>query len=251
MLDNIIIDNLKRVDPDRYRAAMFAPSAQRQALLTLYAFHAELAKIPELVSEAMIGDIRYQWWRDAVEEIYGKGTVRKHEVTLPLAEIVKTYDIPRYWLDRLINGRNRDLDPTPFASLERASEYCRETSGVLMQIAAHIVEPKADLDAICDLGEAWGLTGLSRSWKFYTGGMLLNLNFEDVLDAALNRYDKSAQLLAGAKAELMPAIAYGALIPKFHKIMTKNTYDPHKQSPNYGVLSKQIRLMGAIIRGKI
>ena len=64
MLSLEVIERVKNADPDRCRAAMFAGKDLRQNLLTLYAFHYELAKIPELVSEPMLGAIRYQWWRD-------------------------------------------------------------------------------------------------------------------------------------------------------------------------------------------
>jgi len=44
MLNETLIANLKAVDPDRYRSALFADKVSREKLLTLYAFHAELAK---------------------------------------------------------------------------------------------------------------------------------------------------------------------------------------------------------------
>ena len=45
---------LKAADPDRVRAAMFSDEEARARLMLLYAFHLELAKVPELVSESMI-----------------------------------------------------------------------------------------------------------------------------------------------------------------------------------------------------
>ena len=77
---------VQSADPDRLRAAQLADKEGRERLLILYAFHLELAKVPELVSEPMIGDIRYQWWRDAVAEIYETNSVRKHEITTPLRQ---------------------------------------------------------------------------------------------------------------------------------------------------------------------
>ena len=70
MISTPTLEQLKAADPDRCRAAMFADKTTRERLLLLYAFHYELAKVPELVSEPMIGAIRYQWWRDAITEIY-------------------------------------------------------------------------------------------------------------------------------------------------------------------------------------
>jgi len=138
MLNPAVIDTLKKADPDRCRAAMFADEALRQKLLTLYAFHYELAKVPELVSEPMLGAIRYQWWRDCVDEIYTGKPVRRHEVATPLSEVLREAEIPRFWVDRLIDGRERDIDPRPFGTLDETKQYCQDTSGQLMQIALQL-----------------------------------------------------------------------------------------------------------------
>jgi len=45
MLPSSVITSLKKVDPDRFRAALFAQSDQRERLNLLYAFHYELALI--------------------------------------------------------------------------------------------------------------------------------------------------------------------------------------------------------------
>jgi len=134
MLTQPVIDTLKKADPDRCRAAMFGEAATRGKLLTLYAFHYELAKVPELVSEPMLGAIRYQWWRDCVDEIYTDKPVRRHVVATPLAEVLRASDVPRFWIDRLIDGRERDIDPRPFADMDAARAYCQATSGQLMQL---------------------------------------------------------------------------------------------------------------------
>lgn len=251
MLDNTLIDNLKRVDPDRYRAAMFADKADRDALLTLYAFHAELAKVPELVSETMIGQIRYQWWRDALEEIYTDKPVRKHEVATPLAKLIKSHDIPRYWLDKLIDGRERDLDATPFKNLDAARVYCHNTSGALLRVAAYIVDPQSNEDHMLSLGEAWGMIGLARSWKFYQNGMLENVEFEALLEAARQTRRDTIKEMGKARPAVMPAIAYIGLIPKFISRMNTAGYDPEVQMPDYPVFLKKFRLMGGVLTGKV
>ena len=67
---------------------MAAPVAAREKLFPIYAFNVEVARAPWVASEPMIGEMRLQWWRDALEEIAeGKG-VRQHEVTTPLASVL-------------------------------------------------------------------------------------------------------------------------------------------------------------------
>ncbi len=251
MLNGSVIDNLKKIDPDRYRASLFADNTHRERLAVIYAFHAELAKVPEIVSEPMLGAIRYQWWRDAVAEIYSAENVRAHEVTTPLQSVIKNTDIPRFWLDKLINGRERDLDPTPFEGLDSAVDYCRNTSGVLIEIASQSVSPETKMPYIGMLGEAWGLVGLARAWSYYRSTMLSNLDFEGLCDAAQSKYSEASQGLGRVSSEVVPAIAYTALIPEYLKRLRRDEFDPSTDKVNYQAYRKQWRLMQAVMRGRI
>lgn len=245
-----LIANLKMVDPDRYRSALFADKAARGKLMTLYAFHAELAKVPELVSEPMLGEIRYQWWRDCIEEIYSGSIVRKHEVATPLADVLRGCDVPRFWADRLIDGRARDLDPQPFRSIDDTKAYCAQTSGVLMQMAVHILGGEAD-DAVLAAGKAWGLTGIARSWKYYTNGMLSEISFEEMCGAAKASHARAKGGLDKLSPAAFPAVAYTALVPKFLAKLTQSGHDAAMQSVQYAPVLKQLRLMGAVMTGRI
>jgi len=242
------IDALARVDPDRRRAAMFAPKAVRDDLLTLYAFHYELAKIPEWVSEPMVGAIRYQWWRDAVDEIYSGNAVRAHEVTTPLAGVLTRRGIPRFAIDKLIDAREHDIEAAPFADMSAARDYAASTSGRLMAIAAKIAAPDYEGEAPMMLGRSWGMAGLLRAYGYYNKGMLLNLNYADIRAATLEDYEAAR---AKFPAELVPAIAYAALVPKFIRKSSGSSFDPLKTQLSLSPLSKQIRMMRVVITGRI
>ena len=250
MLSEPTLQQLKSVDPDRLRAAVFADKAGRERLQLLYAFHYELAKVPELVSEPMIGQIRYQWWRDAVAEIYESKPVRKHEIATPLTEVFLNHDVPRFWVDRLIDGRERDLDPRPFANLEEAKVYCRQTSGVLMQIAVKLLGAEPD-EAVLSAGEAWGLAGLARAYGHYQKGMLSELDFKALCSAAQESRKKAFIGLKDLPSSAFPAVAYAALVPKFITRLTHSKHDPATMTVSYGPLLKQLRLMGAVMRGRV
>jgi len=250
MLSEPTLKQLKSVDPDRLRAAVFADTAGRERLQLLYAFHYELAKVPELVSEPMIGQIRYQWWRDAIAEIYEGKPVRQHEIATPLAKVLTEYDVPRFWLDRLIDGRERDLDPRPFINLEEAKDYCRQTSGVLMQIAVKLLGGEPD-EAVLAAGEAWGLTGLARAYGYYQKGMLSEVAYKDICKAAQESRNIAAKGLKALSNSAFPAVAYAALVPKFISRLTHSKHDPVTMTISYGPLLKQLRLMGAVMRGRV
>lgn len=241
---------LKKADPDRFRAALMSDAQGRADLLILYAFHYELAKVPEVTSEPMLGQIRYEWWREAIDEIYSDREVRRHEISTPLQEMLLRTEVPRFWIDRLIDGRARDLDPQPFEDLSAAREYCRQTSGTLMQIAVKVLggEPT---DGVLDAGEAWGLTGLARSYGYYHDRILQKIAHEDLTNAAQGVHANARAGLAKTETSIFPAIAYAALVPSFLKRATKPGFDPLTDKVRYGPLSKQARLMISALRGRI
>ena len=64
-----VIADVRQRDRDRYLAVLYAPAPLRPALFALHGFDLELASIVVGTAEAMIGEIRLAWWREAVEAI--------------------------------------------------------------------------------------------------------------------------------------------------------------------------------------
>ena len=62
----IVREEARDLDHDRYLAALLAPAPARDALMTVAAFHGEIARIPTSVREPAMGAIRLQWWRDTL-----------------------------------------------------------------------------------------------------------------------------------------------------------------------------------------
>ena len=157
-------EDLRRSDPDRYLTAMFAPPPYRDYLFTLYAFNVEIAKIREVVSEPMLGEIRLQWWRDVIEEIYG-GTVRRHAVAAALRDVVAAKRLSRRYFDGLIDARANDLSDEPPATMAALVDYADGTSANLVALALEALDARDDHVAAIgrEFGIAWALAGLIRA----------------------------------------------------------------------------------------
>src|SRR5271154_3616507 len=154
-------EQVRRYDRDRFLTALFAPAAQREDLLALYAFNLEIAKIRETVTEPMLGRIRLQWWREALAE-FEQGAVRQHAVAGPLADAVRRRALPVAALTRLIDGRERDIEPDPPADLAALEDYAAQTSAGLVELALAVLDadqPEARA-AARHVGIAHGLAGL-------------------------------------------------------------------------------------------
>ena len=160
---------LRARDRDRFLACLFAPAEQREALFALYAFNLEVAKTAEVVSEPMLGQIRLQWWREALDQAYGAGPLRKHQVAAPLGAAIRAHGLERADFERLIDAREADLDPAPPADLAGLERYAADTSATLQGLALAIlgVADDAAEAAARQVGIAWALTGLLRAVPFH------------------------------------------------------------------------------------
>src|SRR3981189_3867719 len=90
-------------DRDRYQTALFAPARRREALLALYAFNYEIARVRETVTQPMLGQIRLQWWRENIAAAFEGGPFRHHPVVEPLAAVIRDLRLTRDHFDRLID----------------------------------------------------------------------------------------------------------------------------------------------------
>src|SRR5437762_185405 len=80
---------IRRVDPDRWLSSRFiGQAAPRADVIALYAFDHELARAPRVASNALLGEMRLTWWREALEEIFEGRPVRQHPAAQALAAAV-------------------------------------------------------------------------------------------------------------------------------------------------------------------
>lgn len=163
------VAQLRRLDRDRFLAALAAPADLRADLMVLYAFNGEVARVREAVSEQVLGLIRLQWWREAIDEIFA-GTPRRHAVVTPLAELVRRRGLSQAPFLRLIAARERDLDADPPHTIADLEAYAAATSGSLVELALEIcgvgLRPRETALAR-HVGTAYALTGLLRATLYH------------------------------------------------------------------------------------
>lgn len=202
-------EEVRTHDHDRFLTCLFAPSARREDLFALYAFNLEVAKTAEVVSEPMLGRIRLQWWREALDGVY-QGTPRKHAVVEPLAAAVKKCDLPRTLFDAIIDGRELDLEDEPLRDLQSFETYTAMTSAALTRLAAMVLGVKAEdaLQAADHVGSAWAMIGLLRAVPFHAARKRLFLPVE-----LTDKYD----LERGDLFELRPSKALAKITEEIAK----------------------------------
>ena len=153
----------KTQDPDRFLISLFAPENRQEALWALFAFNHEIAKTREVVSEATLGHIRLQWWRDALKGIYEDNNVVEHEVVKPLAAAIAAYDLPREEFDALMFAREFDLEGVAPGDIGGLLNYCDYTNAPLLRLAVQICGGEAQAEAVQPVAINYGLVGIIRA----------------------------------------------------------------------------------------
>ena len=133
---------VRAADKDRFLSALFAPAEHRGAFHALYAFNVEVARVRALVREPLAGEIRLQWWREALA---GERPVeaRAHPVAAALTEVIERYQLPLDRFEELIEARRLDLGDEFLASLDQLELYARHTRSNLVELAARVLGASA------------------------------------------------------------------------------------------------------------
>lgn len=151
-------DALRIGDRDRYLATLVLSGDHRDAITALYAFNADIASIRERVTDPAPGEMRLQWWNDALDG-EGHGAVRQNPVADALLDTMSRYAIPAGTLLRLIGARRFDLYDDPMPDLESFEGYAGETVSTLYQLAAMILNDGQTIEA----GDAAGHLGVAHA----------------------------------------------------------------------------------------
>jgi phytoene synthase len=108
---------LKTVDIDRWLATRYAHSSIRDKLVCFYLFVSELDRALTM-TEPMLGQIRIQWWREVLEQIFSGAEVRQHDLALALKGHLQDLPIKEHMSDLLacyddvLEGKqDKDLPP--------------------------------------------------------------------------------------------------------------------------------------------
>jgi phytoene synthase len=264
----MLLETLRTADYDRYLAALFAPAAARPHLLALYAFNYEVAKTAESVSQPIAGQIRLQWWREAIDEIYA-GKTRAHDVAQALAGTIGAHGLPRAPFDALIDAHEYDLDEAPFADLASLEAYCDATAGNLMRLASRVLGAgdTAD-DAARHAGIAYALTGLLRAVPFHARARRLmlpeaGLNRDDVFAGEADLAAVFGEIAARAKGHLaalgkgrvsrrfLPALLPAAVVPGYLGVLTRHGFNPFRDVAEAPLHRRQWAMLAAMLRGRI
>lgn len=264
-------------DHDRFLTALFAAEPVRGHLFVLYAFNLEIARIRDVVSEPLLGEIRLQWWREGIEAIYAGQGVRAHPVLQGLDATIRQCGLPRMPFDGLIDARARDFALSPPASLAELESYAEATSAGMMRLALGITGGGIPDAAVRHAGLAWGLTGLLRAIGFHALKRQIflptdvmqaeGLAAEDVFafhncpelrrvirglaGQAQSHLDAVRKTFSTPSHRSLPALLPATLARLYLRQIARPDYDPFAVREPIPAFRRQLRLIWAMARRRL
>ena len=252
---------VRAADKDRFLAALFAPSAHRPAIFSLYAFNLEIARIREAARGPLAGEIRLQWWHDVLLGEDHGSEAAGHPVATALLATAARYSLERRRLTALVEARRFDLYDEPMQTMSALEMYADAAAGNLVALCAQILEAGSNTDIgmlAHHAGVALALAGLlnaisihARRGQLYVPLELLERHGagrQDVVDdrsmalkpasdglrAALaelrliarRHLGQAHELMRTAPAAVVPAVLPVALVPAVLARMERRSYDP-------------------------
>ncbi|HVZ04275.1 squalene/phytoene synthase family protein [Hyphomicrobium sp.] len=154
----------RRNAPDRYYAALFAPPAVRDDLIALAAFDGEISRIAPLVSDAMLGEIRISWWRDALLGDNSELGLSGNPVLDQFADVMRRHTLSREDLACYLDAHVDALFADPPRDDAALNQSLRAIDGTPLAFALQILHGPLDAagrDLINAAARASGLTRIA------------------------------------------------------------------------------------------
>ena len=248
MMPDLGLDaEVRRVDEDRWLASRFAPGDLRARLVAIYALNHEIARTADVVTQPAIGDIRLQWWREALAELFDAKPARAHPVLAAIAAAHRETPLPSTALEALIDARGRDLDAAPFATFAEIDAYLDGTAGNVMRIAAAACGVVLGETLISAAAKDWGYAGLLRAAAHWRAKGRSVLPQENADPHALVERARAAYATARAiklAPEAFPAVGYVALTPLYLRAIENGRTER-------SLFTRQLKLVAASATGRL
>ncbi len=208
---------------DRYLSALLCPAGERDDLVALAAVLGEIERIPALVTEPLMGEIRLQWWADWLETLAQPSAASQAPATRPetgnpladaFAETLRRRALPTDGLARLVEARILDLYADPPSDAAAYAHYVEATEGGPFRLAAAITGadpavPEAEA-AIRAAGRAYGGVRILLKLPFFVARGRWPFVPPEAGDAPLAAGEAPAVIRERAVREEMEAIARAA-----------------------------------------
>jgi len=130
----LVAERARELSFDTYLTNLLAPRRVRPVLQALAACEGEIAQVARVVREPMLGEIRLQWWRDAINGAMNAEKSGHPAIDALIASFTSGALNPALMIG-MIDARVFDLGGARFDDLHALETYLRKTTGAGLQLA--------------------------------------------------------------------------------------------------------------------
>ncbi|KIP08105.1 hypothetical protein PHLGIDRAFT_23729 [Phlebiopsis gigantea 11061_1 CR5-6] len=165
-------DLVQKRDYEGFLISKFYPAELQDAYIALRAFFIELAMVQESVSNPVIGNMRMQFWRDALKSL-SDGRPPKHPIALALHETTRKYKVPMYHLKRILDARvclYFELETPTHLTVDSLTTHAESTSSTFLYLLLSMVNESSSptfSHAASHVGVAQTITTLLRALPYH------------------------------------------------------------------------------------
>lgn len=158
------VDLVQNRDREGYLCGLLMPHTSRRSYFAIRALNVELASVKDGSVSRKVGGaqrdesgasialkIRFQWWQDALNQVYGdENEVQKHQtgfaadmanscwnnpIVRVLNDAVEESNLTRRFLERLLDAREADLDIQQAETMDDAITYAENIFSSLLYLS--------------------------------------------------------------------------------------------------------------------
>ncbi len=248
---------------DRYLTARLAPAGARRDLITLAAFVGETSRIVATAREPLVGEMRLQWWRDALVPERAGGDATGSPIADALRATIARHGLPAEVFSTLLDAHSRALDPGGAAAGAALDQYVDETDGAAFRLAASILGiPASDATdkLLLAAGQAYGRIQLLRAVPLMLRARSRSSHVQLVNDWAApvpamlegaRGWLRDARLQSHISPAAIPAVLPVALVEPYLTALERLGPERVRERADISPLTRVWRLWWASVRGKI
>ncbi|KAH9002690.1 isoprenoid synthase domain-containing protein [Lactarius hatsudake] len=161
-------DFVQKHDYEAYLVSHLYPADKRKGYFAIKAFYDELATVQDNVSSPIIGEMRMQFWRDAVKSL-AVGRPPHHPIALALHDISQSTSLQSYHMRRIVDARAQELQGSSHLTVDSLIAHAESTTATHYYLLLSLLGLSSDTlsHAASHLGIAHCISTLLRALPFH------------------------------------------------------------------------------------
>ena len=272
-----IQDSAWLFETDRAAAVAMAPRSAHDDLITLAAYLGDVRRIPLTVSDATLGEIRLQWWRDTLQAGV-QGGLSGNPIADGMVRVIARHALPLASVLAPLEAASAELTGEPFEDEAAWLAYLDSAEGAGFRLsAATLGAPACSDSSPCfePAGRAYATIRLAvrlpellsrHRWPVppqlaefgdprsasEADARAIVRQAGDALAADAAQYLEGArQAVAQSPRDVLPAIITAALVPSYAKAIVRPRRDALREPAQIAPLVRFLRLWWASRTHKI